>query len=93
MPQLALSASFEYLCHGCTAVINILLFWCIDRYQHPCIWRKCHHVYVSMGRNKIYSVHQYKRGVYLSTDGTQEINEMIELLQLHGLAEVTCDTR
>ena len=31
MSQLALSASFDYLCYGSTVIINILLFQCGDR--------------------------------------------------------------
>ena len=31
MTESALSASFEYLCHGSTTTINILLFYCGDR--------------------------------------------------------------
>ena len=31
MSQLVLSASFEYLCYGATAIIHILLFQCEDR--------------------------------------------------------------
>ena len=28
---LVLSAPFEYLCHGSSAIINVLLFQCVDR--------------------------------------------------------------
>ena len=33
MSPLSLSASFEYVCHGSTAILNTLLFQCGDRLQ------------------------------------------------------------